>query len=237
MTTPTFDLLVRAHLVFGSVALAGFWLQMVTRKRGRLHRRVGQVYFLAMSGVVVTAVPMTAYLARGDNWGAALLLAFLAWITIAAGAGSWLAARWRGRRLEAQRRYGVAASVGLLAISLAMLALFSVGGALFIGLGAFGAWAAVADLRRPRNDVVWRSWQVRHVEGVIGTGMAVHIAFFAFGLRGLLGASYGNVHFLLAFAVPVVLGTWATHRLTRSYRTTHGNQDDDSQGSSLGNQG
>jgi hypothetical protein len=133
-----------------------------------------------------------------------------------------MAARWRARRMTAQRRFATAANWGVAAVSLGMLAAFQVGGALFVGLGAFGLWAAIADLRRPADALVWRTWQVRHVEGVIGTGMAVHIAFLAFGLRRLLGDAYGSLHFLLAFALPVVLGVWATHAFTRRWRERGG---------------
>ncbi|HMB54267.1 MAG TPA: hypothetical protein VKU40_13190 [Thermoanaerobaculia bacterium] len=218
MNTTAYELLLQVHVAFGILSLLAFWLQMPTRKRGRLHRWVGRFYFAAMTGVVASAVPMTALLAVDGNWPATLLLTFLSAITVAAGVGAWMAARWRSGRMTAQRRFATAANWGIVAVSLTMLAAFQVGGALFVGLGAFGLWAAIADLRRPTDALVWRSWQVRHVEGVIGTGMAVHIAFLAFGLRRLLGDAYGNLHFLLAFVVPVVLGVWASHAFTRRWR-------------------
>ena len=218
MNEAGYELLVLGHAAFGTVALAAFWWQILGRKHGRRHRRVGQVFFLAMAGVVATAVPMAAYLARGSHWASALFLAFLAWITVAAGVGAWMASRWRDTRMAGQRRFGTLASGLLLVVCLAMLALFRVGGALFVGLGALGAWAAITDLRRPADDPVWTDWRIRHVEGVMGTGIAVHVAFLAFGLRGLLGADYGNLHFLLAFTVPVLLGVWASHHFTRRYR-------------------
>ena len=36
------------HIVGGTVGLATFWLPLVTRKGGRLHRRVGWIYVMAM---------------------------------------------------------------------------------------------------------------------------------------------------------------------------------------------
>lgn len=218
MNTPFYELLVRSHLGFGAVCLAAFWLQMLTRKSGGLHRLIGRVYFLAMLLVIASALPITYLLASGNRWAIALFFGFLVWITIAAGVGAFLAARWRDRRMPLQRRFGVAAGWILLGISLGLLAMFQIGGALFVGLGAFGTWAAISDLRQPPDALVWRSWQVRHIEGVIGTGIAVHVAFFAFGLRSLIGDVFGDLHFLFAFAVPVALGTWASSRFTRRYR-------------------
>jgi len=222
MDTPLYATLLRLHLVFGGLSLVTFWWQMVARKRGPRHRRVGQVYFLAMAGVALTAVPMTVMIGLDGRWPTALFLGFLAWITVAAGVSAWAAARWRQRHLAAQRRFDVAANGGLLAISLTLLALIQVGGALFVGLGAFGLWAAITELRRPADDLAWRSWKVRHVGAVMGTGMAVHIAFFSFGLSRLLGDRYSAYFFLVAFAVPVLLGNWAIARFTRPYRRSAG---------------
>lgn len=222
MNTHAYESLLQVHVAFGTLSLLAFWLQMPTRKRGRLHRWVGRFYFAAMTGVVGSAVPMTWLLAAAGNWPATLFLIFLSAITVAAGVGALMAARWRGRRMTAQRRFATAANWGIAAVSLGMIAAFQVGGALFVGLGGFGLWAAISDLRRPADALVWRTWQVRHVEGVIGTGMAVHIAFLAFGLRRLLGDGYGSLHFLLAFVVPVVLGVWASSWFTRRYREKDG---------------
>ena len=158
MDTPLYAALLRLHLVFGGLSLVTFWWQMAARKRGPRHRRVGQAYFLSMAGVALTAVPMTVMIGLSGRWATALFLGFLAWITVAAGVSAWAAARWRQRRLAAQRRFDVAAQWGLLAISVALLALFQVGGALFAGLGAFGVWAAVTELRRSDDDLVWRTF-------------------------------------------------------------------------------
>ena len=47
-----------AHVADGAVALVTFWSAALLRKGSPLHRRAGQVYLLAMLGMVVTGVPM-----------------------------------------------------------------------------------------------------------------------------------------------------------------------------------
>lgn len=222
METPLYATLLRLHLVFGSLSLVTFWWQMAARKRGPRHRRVGQAYFLSMAGVAVTAVPMTVLIGLDGRWATALFLGFLAWITISAGVSAWAAARWRQRHLDAQRRFDLVSQWGLLAISITLLALVPVGGVLFAGLGAFGLWAVVTERRRPADDLAWRSWKVRHISAVMGTGMAVHVAFLSFGLGRLLGDGYQAYFFLIAFALPVLLGNWAVARFTRPYRQSPG---------------
>lgn len=213
----SYETLVGVHLIAGTVALVAFWVQMPLRKAGARHRVVGRIYLLAMGIVVVTAIPMTVVLSRGQRWGAAVFLGFLVWITVSAGSGALLAARLRSDKLELQRRIARVQDVGTLLISLTMLALGHLGGALFYGLGVLGLWIAFDGLRLAADSIVWRSWVVRHLQGMLGTGIAVHVAFLAFGLRGVLGDSYTNYHFLAAFAVPTVVGVAASSWLTNRY--------------------
>ena len=202
----SYELLVQTHAAFGAAALLTFWMQMALRKGGRSHRWVGRLYAGVMLAVLGTAVPMTIVLAIEQHWAAGALLGFLIWITASAGAGALMAARWKDRRISVQWRIGRILSGGLLVISATLLALTMLGGPLFFGLGAFGAWAAISDLRTPADAPVWRSWKRRHIESVLGTGIAVHVAFFAFGLRNLIGDAFTDLHFLLSFVVPTVAG-------------------------------
>ena len=213
----SYSLLVQAHFTFGALALATFWIQMMAPKKGAWHRLVGRIYFAAMLLVVGTAVPMTVLLTRGEDLGAGLLLGFLATITISSGVSAALAARFGNRYLDQQRLAARISSLILLAISILLLAMTPWGGALALGLGGLGTWAAVSDLRTKADALIWRSWLARHIEGVLGTGIAVHAAFFAFGLRRLLGSSYTSLHFLLALAVPTVAGMVAASLLVKRF--------------------
>lgn len=213
----SYDLLVRAHLAFGTMALVSFWVQMVSRKGGALHRLGGRFYFAVMILVISTAIPMTLLLIRRDDLGAGLLLGFLGTITMSSGASALMAARWKGQHIERQRRISHGFSYMLLIVSLLLLGLTPWAGLLSLGLGCFGAWAAISDLRTKINAPIWSSWLARHIEGTFGTGIAVHVAFFAFGLRGLLGTSYTPLHFLFAFAVPTLVGMTAASIVTRRY--------------------
>ncbi len=212
-----YELLVRLHVLFGVASLLSFWLQMALRKGGVVHRAAGRTYAGAMSGVILTAIPIGVILTLGQHWGAGLVLGFLAWITLSAGVGGVLAAVWRDRKIELQWRVGRVFSWGLLLISLGLLAMIPLGGIFVGGLGVFGVWASIADLRTTREAHVWRSWLARHLEGMLGTGIAVHVAFLVFGLRSLLGDAYTNTHFLLGFTVPTLLGMFAASRLSARF--------------------
>ena len=130
----SYDLLVRAHLAFGTMALVSFWVQMVSRKGGALHRLGGRFYFAVMILVISTAIPMTLLLIRRDDPGAGLLLGFLGTITMSSGASALMAARWKGQHIERQRRISHGFSYMLLIVSLLLLGLTP-----WAGMLAFGA--------------------------------------------------------------------------------------------------
>ena len=48
------------HVAAGATALATFWTAAVLRKGSTRHRRVGQVFLVAMIGVLASGVPLTS---------------------------------------------------------------------------------------------------------------------------------------------------------------------------------
>ena len=94
-----------AHIAAGSVALATFWIPLVTFKGGRIHRGAGLVYAWSMLVVVVAAVGAAGWRLLYDMDAAArsrsVFLSFIALLTFAAG--------WNGlRALRTKRRAGPA---------------------------------------------------------------------------------------------------------------------------------
>lgn len=176
------------HIAAGTVALATFWTAGLVRKGTPLHRRVGQVYLLAMLGIVLTGIPLVLQvIARGQPVGAL----FLTYLLVLVGNGTWSA--WRAIRERRDRTafYGsmhwfvtaLTAACGLAIIALGvqtgalLLQVFgSVG--VFAGIGALRSW------RRSATDPAW--WLKEHYGAMIGNGVATHIAFFGIGLRSLL---------------------------------------------------
>ena len=62
----TYEVIVVLHVAFGAVALATYWTAGLVKKGTPLHRRVGQVYLLAMLAIVLTGIPLVLQVgARG----------------------------------------------------------------------------------------------------------------------------------------------------------------------------
>ena len=84
---------VTAHVAAGTVALAAYWTAGLAKKGSPLHRRAGQVFLLAMLGILASGVPLVlAALARGQENAAA----FLGYLLLLVAQGCWSA--WRAVR-------------------------------------------------------------------------------------------------------------------------------------------
>lgn len=204
------QILLPIHLVAGLGALVLFWVPALTKKGGPWHRAAGRWYVRAMTVITITGVTLAlVFLAQG-RWQSALFLLFLGVIT-----GTSL---WNGWRVLRTKRD----PAGYVTVGHVVVALLNIGsGAGLIALGvavkmplfyAFGPVGLViggnmlAFALRRRSDPLY--WRAEHLTGMIGSGIASHVAFLAFGGSRLFGwgtSGYG----LFLWVAPVVIGTVA----------------------------
>jgi hypothetical protein len=218
------DALLAAHVAGGAVSLVSFWVPAFSRKGGPLHRKAGRVYVKGMTLVVATAIPLSlASFARG-NWVVGTFLLYLFAIT-----GTALYTGTRALKSKAGPHeyitplYKVCAW-GTLLGGLAVLGLglvtqtWLLAGFSFVGL-LIGP-GMLSFMRKPPTDP--RYWWYEHFGGMIGTGIAAHIAFLNFGAQRLIpGFNLGDWG-MLAWFVPVVAGLVATNRIEAHYRAKFG---------------
>lgn len=189
------------HLVFGTAALLTFWLQLLRRKGGSAHRRWGHLYSWAMVGVLVSSLPMIVIGLRNGETVIGLFLGFLTLITFAAGvdalrasrhrtSGAWMRDRWTKLTTGLIGAYSLLLVVLYLQTSAPLLLVMAL-------VGFAGVVEAVVKMKPGRPYV----WWVEHVNATLATGIAVHVAFLSFGLRGLFGFGGFNVW---TFLTPIV---------------------------------
>lgn len=219
-----YQMLVAAHAGVGTVALASFWGAALLRKGSPLHRRAGQLFLLAMVGILVTGLPMAAYawLVRERP----VTAAFLAYLLVITATGMWSA--WRAVR----DKHDVARYTGPVYAGLAWLSLLSgvgvlalgiqVGAPLLIGFSAVGLFAGIDMLRkrrrRERLAAQPRWWLVEHYTAMVGNGIATHIAFLGIGLPRLLPAVDGTALHYAAWFGPLVVAVAAKLLLDRRWK-------------------
>lgn len=213
------------HIAIGAAALIGFWTAGLARKGSVLHRRAGHVFLLAMTGIVITAVPMTLY---ALHLGRPNTAAFLGYLIVITATGTW--ASWRAivDKRDIKRYTGnvyIALAVLSIASGAAMLALGTkIGAPLLIGFSAIGLYIGFDMLRkrRRREQLAARPrwWLIEHYTAMIGNGIAVHIAFLGIGLPRLLPMVDGAALHYLAWFGPLVTAIgaklWADRRWGRA---------------------
>lgn len=219
----TYQTLVALHGLAGGVALVTFWAAAFLRKGSLRHRRAGQVFLVAMVGILVTATPMAWIIHRA---GKPVIAAFLAYLVVIVAAATWR--QWRAVRDRARiDRYAGPVFVALALLSVlagtAVLALgIRVGSPLLMGFSVVGLFTGsqqlYARLHRERLAARRRWWLSEHYSAAIANGSAVHIAFFAIGLPRLLPAFANSAWAYVGWFAPLLVAIAVLRWLDRRER-------------------
>jgi len=219
----TFDILRWGHIFFGFLALAVFWIPIVTKKGGRAHNRVGWVYVIAMGIVSATAFLMGIYRLAwdaGPDADAIPFAWFLMFISILSASTAWYGIRvLRHKRRKTRHRKPIdllfpallfVSGIGISAygwiIDFPLLQYFPILG-LFLGGTQLLYWLTV-----PANR---SHWAVEHIVGMLSCCISTVTAFLVFGAPRLLGVESVNlvVWFLPTIVlVPLIIGFTAAYK-------------------------
>lgn len=208
-----------AHIGIGIVAFSALWTAGFSRKGGRVHRAAGAIYVWTMVVVLVTAAALTLTTALRGQWIGAVFLAYLLTIT---GTALWMGRRALNFKTDA-RGYtrGLFLPVGVLNI-------IAAGGAVAVGLiaeqpfivgvsiiGFLIGFGAIGMSRKPPEHP--RFWLKEHIGGMIGAGIATHIAFASIGLRQLFPEMDTTVITIWPWLAPLIIGFAAAALAERRY--------------------
>lgn len=191
-----FDIFIAIHITAGSIGLLSFWVPVVARKGGRDHRRWGRVFTWCMlvTGSAAIGISICTLIAplethpqlsdaawiRGVfGWmmlGLAILTINLAWY-------GWLCVLNRNdHRRNLEWRNLLLQYLLIAAAANCAWQGWRIGQPLMFGMPAIGFATALTNLyflykpRRGPND-----WLLEHIKALVGAGISVYTAFFAFG--------------------------------------------------------
>jgi hypothetical protein len=197
-----FELLVAIHIVTGSVGLISFWVPVVSRKGGATHARFGKVFTFSMliTGSVAACIALTtlsdptgthphlqdhpiftdpAMISGIFGW----MMLYLATLTVNLAWQGWLCIN--NRRDHGRNRAWhnlLSQFVLLVAAAACTVQGWRIGQPLMIGISLVG-YATVATnlwfLYKPDPRPVDRIRE--HIKALVGAGISVYTAFFAFG--------------------------------------------------------
>ena len=196
-----FHVLVICHIMVGSIGLASFWVPIVSRKGGANHQKWGRVFTWSMliTGTIAIGISACTLVAPAQThpkiadlelvrgifgW----MMQYLAILTINLAWYGWLCVlnkRDRDRNRE-WRNLGLQALLAVAAANCAWQG-WLIGQPLMMGISIIG-FATVATnlyfLYKPHPGPM--DWQYEHIKALVGAGISVYTAFFAFGAVRLM---------------------------------------------------
>ena len=216
-----FSVALTFHIAAGVLALITFWSNGLMKKGTPLHRRAGQVYLLAMLGIIISGVPLVfGLLNRGNPLGAV----FLTYLLVLVSNTCWNSWRSVRDRRDHKRYFGhmfwsLAAITALSGIAMMVIGI-GIGQPLFAIFGSIGVFSLITSLISQRRAPHTPNWWLReHYGAMIGNGVATHIAFLAIGLRNALPGVDPAIQQNLAWFMPLmgalVAGIWLGRKYGR----------------------
>ncbi len=197
-----FDALVAIHIVTGSIGLVSFWVPVAARKGGPNHARFGRVftYSMLVTGGVAACIALTTladpagthpHLADHPQFSDPALIRgifgwmmlYLALLTVNLAWHGWLCINNRRDHSRNRAWHNLLSQVVLtLAATSCLVQGWRIGQPLMMGISMVG-YATVATnlwfLYLPRPRPVDRLKE--HIKSLVGAGISVYTAFFAFG--------------------------------------------------------
>lgn len=239
-TLDVFHALVWGHIVFGAVGLVLFWVPVAGKKGGWLHVRAGRIFTTCMmvTGVLATLISLTTlydpvgthpHLMTHPDFGDAVtiraifgwLMIYLAILTINLTWYGWLCVQNKANRKANRTPFNLVLQGALLvaALNCAYHGVID-GQVLMIGISTIG-FATVATnlwfLFKPK--VAPKDWLLEHIKGLVGTGISVYTAFFAFGaVRFLPEAALTPALWSVPLVVGISLILYHWHRVKNPKR-------------------
>ena len=216
----TYKMTLFTHVGLGLGALVTFWVAALARKGSAPHKLAGKAYVLAMLGLLVPAVPLSARALLHFSAPFGVFLFYLMLITFTALWQGWFAsrdkrdfARYAGPGYRRLAWANVLAGAAILALGVQQ------GNPIFGGFSLVGLLGGRGMLRlASRGPTQPRWWLPEHYGGMIGAGVATHIAFLSLGLPRLLPALSGPVLQNIAWLGPLVLAGASRAWLNRRHR-------------------
>lgn len=201
-THDLFKLLIALHILAGAPGLAGFWVPVLSRKGGKTHRQWGRLFTIAMLVAATCAIGMSTLtlldpvgthphlihhaqfsdpaLIRGIfGW----MMLYLAILTINLAWYGWHCVLNRANHAHNRGPINMALQVALMIVSVnCAWKGVEIGQPMMIGISVIGFATVGTNLwfilnKRPAPA----DWLLEHIKAIVGTGISVYTAFFAFG--------------------------------------------------------
>ena len=213
-----FKILVALHIVTGTVGLVTMWVPIIGKKGGNTHKRWGRIFAQALlyTGIIAIGIslvtlryPLETHPFSDD---AALVRGLFGWMMLYLAVLTIMLSRYGLWCIENRRNHignktplnlGLQLATFVAAANCAWHG-YQLEQALMMGISIVGLLAAVLNTRFIfQKDPPLNEWLIQHTRGLVGAGISVYTAFFAFGAVNFMPALAFNP---ILWATPTTLG-------------------------------
>lgn len=213
-----FKTLVALHIITGTVGLITLWVPIIGRKGGDTHKRWGQIFANALLATGIIAIGISLVTLRyplethpfSDD--AELIRGLFGWMMLYLATLTIQLSRYGLLCIKNRRNHRANRSPLNILLQLATFVTAAncawhgvlINQPLMIGISIVGLLSAVLNLRFIfQTNPPFNEWLIQHTRGLVGAGISVYTAFFAFGAVNLMPALAFNP---VLWATPTTLG-------------------------------
>lgn len=217
-----FQILVAAHIATGAVGLLLFWVAVLSRKGGALHKKWGLVFTHSMlvTGCIAMGMGLSTILdpigthphLQLPEWDPLRIRAIFGWMMLYL-AVLTISLAWHGFRVVRNKRQhernrapfdvGLQILVIIAALNCALRGWLA-GLPLMIGISIVGLASGVTNLVFTFRAAPKRwAYVIEHMKALVGAGISVYTAFMTFGLVRLMPDHALNP---MTWAIPLTIG-------------------------------
>ncbi len=213
-----FDGLLIVHIVAGAIGLVTFWLPVLGRKGSESHKRWGRVFarcimaaglcaigmsLLSLGWPLETHPKMTDIVAVRGLFGWMML--YLAILTVSLVWHGLKAVELKADHSAHQRAFPILLQVAVIVAAVNCAARgWLIGQPIMMGVATIGIASAATNLWFIATPAPWRlQYLIEHFKALVGAGISVYTAFFAFGAVRLRPQSAFDP---LLWATPCAIG-------------------------------
>jgi len=213
-----FDILVIAHIISGAIGLVAFWVPILAQKGGSNHRRFGRIFvnMMLLTGAIAIGISLCTLI---DPLGThphlddeAMVSGIFGWMMLYL-AILTINLAWYGKLCIDNKRHhegnrtwhnlALQIAITLAALNCAVQG-WLIDQPLMIGMSIIGfATSGTNMLFIYKSHPGRTEWLKEHIKGLVGAGISVYTAFFAFGAVQLMPELALNP---LLWSVPLITG-------------------------------
>lgn len=210
------------HAGIGALALTTYWVAGMSKKGSPVHKAAGKIYLLAMTGIIISALPLTLSMLLNKSPVGGSFFLYLLVITSTSVWCSWRAIRdkrdwnkYTGTTYKFFMLLNLFSAMAIVAVAIMLPNDIQIILMAFSSIGIINAVHMFRFSRTAPQDPRW--WMREHLSAMIGNGVATHIAFLSIGLPKLLPMLSDPLLLNLAWLGPLTLSIFAGIYLKRKY--------------------